>query len=45
MTRQQALKRKHSVEVVNENACSYKSATTDDIADSDVAGDEKEETD
>jgi hypothetical protein len=44
MTRQQALKRRSSVEVVDECVCSDDEyATTDDIAD--VAEDEKEEVD
>jgi hypothetical protein len=46
MTRQQALKRKNSVEVVDEYLCSDdECVTTDGIADSDVAEDEKEEVD
>jgi hypothetical protein len=44
MTRQQALKRKYSVEVVDEYVSSDdECVTSDDIADSDVAEDEKEE--
>jgi hypothetical protein len=46
MTRQQALKRKNSVEVVDEYVCSDNEClTTDDVGDSDVAEDEKEEVD
>jgi hypothetical protein len=42
MTRQQTLKRRNSVEVVDEYVCSdNECATTDDIVDSDVAEDEK----
>jgi hypothetical protein len=45
MTRQQALKRKNSVEIVDEYVCSVKECeTADDIADRDIA-EEKEEDD
>jgi hypothetical protein len=46
MTRQHALNRKNPVEVVYEYVCSNdKCVTTDDIAESDVTEDEKEEVD
>jgi hypothetical protein len=46
MTKQQALKCQNSVEVVDEYVCSHdECVTTDAIADSNVAEDEREEVD